>query len=130
MYSDSKDLEEKLEELSVQRKFSLEVLNKIFEEQRLQHGPVVIAATKLNANVISNLQKLLAIAKTVKEIKEKTVHSLTETIRHAIDELVHKVDVWLSRSSAYTSLAHESYSYSYTHTFRFLKIDHDEVQVR
>src|SRR6218665_3865322 len=127
MYSDSKDLEEKLEELSVQRKFSLEVLNKIFEEQRLQHGPVVIAATKLNANVISNLQKLLAIAKTVKEMKEKTVNSLMETIQRAFDELVHKVDVWISRSSAY-SLAYESYSFSFNYSS--LKIDHDEVQVR
>ena len=122
MYSDAKELEEKLEELYVQRKLSLDVLNKVYKELRLKHGPVVMAATKLNANVISNLQKLLDTSRTVEEIKEKTVQRLTKTIQHAIDNLVHEVDLWVSLNSNYY-LADESY-YSSS-----IKIDYEEVEV-
>lgn len=122
MYSDAKELEEKLEELYVQRKLSFDVLNKVYKDLRLRHGPVVIAATKLNANVISNLQKLLDTSRTVEEIKEKTVQRLTKTIQHAIGNLVHEVDLWVSRNSNY-HLADESYISS------SIKIDYEEVQV-
>ena len=111
--------------MCLQRKLAYEVLERVCENTKwLEFSPYIVTAVKINANVISAMQRVLGSANIADEMREMKLKNFILTVKSSTDDLVSKVFSWVSRSSS-INLAVVAYNATYSYP----RIDYDEVQV-